>query len=79
MKIINELLRMGKFTVGDGSQTRFWQDAWLDNIPFKSQYLSLYNIVWKKSTTITTVLRLNALNVAFRRSLVDNNLRLGII
>jgi hypothetical protein len=27
MKIKNDLFRMGKFTVGDGSQTRFWEDA----------------------------------------------------
>jgi hypothetical protein len=65
---------MGKFTVGDGSQTRFWKDAWLDNTPFKNQYPSLYNIVRKKSATMTTVLRSNPLNVAFRRSLVSNNL-----
>jgi hypothetical protein len=66
---------MGKFTVGDGSQTRFWEDAWLDNTPFKSQYPSLYNIVRKKSETVATVLRSNPLNVAFRRSLIGNNLQ----
>jgi type V secretory pathway adhesin AidA len=75
MEIKNDLLRMGKFTVGYGSQTRFWEDAWLESIPFKSQYLSLYNIVRKKSATVATVLRLNPLNVAFRRSLVGNNLQ----
>ena len=34
MKAKNDLLRMGKFKVGDGSQTRFWEDASLDNTPF---------------------------------------------
>jgi hypothetical protein len=75
MTIKNDLLRMSKFTVGDESQTRFWEDAWLDNTPFKSQYPSLYNIVRKKSATVATILRLNPLNVAFRRSLVGNNLQ----
>ena len=45
MKAKNDLLRMGKLKVGDGSQTRFWEDAWLDNTTFKYQYPSLYNIV----------------------------------
>jgi hypothetical protein len=75
MKIKNDLLRMGKFTMGDGSQTCFWEDAWLDNTPFKSQYPSLYNIVRKKSATVAMVLRSNPLNVAFRKSLVGNNLQ----
>jgi hypothetical protein len=61
--------------VGDGSQTHFWEDAWLDNTPFKSQYPSLYNIAQKKSATIATVFRSNPLNAAFRRSLVSNNLQ----
>jgi hypothetical protein len=75
MKIKNDLLRMGKFTGGDGSQTRFWDNTWIDNTPFKSHNPSLYKIVWKKSATVATVLRSNPLNVAFRRSLVDNNLQ----
>jgi hypothetical protein len=66
MKRKNDLLRIGKFVVGDGSQTRFWEDAWLDNTPFKNQYPLLYNIVRKKSATVTTVLRSNPLDVAFR-------------
>ena len=75
MKVKNDFLRMGKFMVGDGSQTRFWEDAWLETIPFKLQYPDLYNIVRKKSATVSTVLRSNPLNVAFRRSLVGNNLQ----
>jgi hypothetical protein len=71
----NDQLTMGKFTMGDGSQTRFWEEGWLDNTPFKSQYPSLYNIVWKKSATVAMVLRSNPLNVAFRRSLDGNNLQ----
>jgi hypothetical protein len=72
---IKDLLRMGKFTVSDGSQTHFWEDAWLDNTPFKSQYASLYNIVRKKSATVAMVFRSNPLNVGFKRSLVGNNLQ----
>jgi hypothetical protein len=72
MKIKNGLLRMDKFIVGDRSQTHFWEDAWPDNTPFKSQYPSLYNIVQKKSAAVEIVLRSNPLNVAFRRSLVGN-------
>jgi hypothetical protein len=48
----------------------------VEEICFKNQYPSLYNIVRKKSATVTTVLRSNPLNVAFRRSLVGNNLKI---
>jgi hypothetical protein len=71
----NDLSWMGNFTVGSGSQTCFWEDAWLDDTPFKSQYPSLYKIVQKKSAIVATVFRSNPLNVAFRRSLAGNNLQ----
>jgi len=60
MQAKNDFLRMGKFNLGDGSQTRFWEDAWLDSTPFKYQYPSLYNIVRKKSATVATVLSIES-------------------
>ena len=60
--------------MGDDTQIRLWKDAWLDNTPFSQQFPDLFNIVRKKSATVATVLRSVPLNVAFRRSLVGNNL-----
>ena len=75
MNIKPDFLRLGRFQLGNGAQVRFWEDMWLGNMPYKCQYPGLYNIVRKKSAYVSTVLRSNPLNVAFRRSLVDNNLR----
>lgn len=74
MKAKYDFLRLGKFNLGDGSQVRFWEDTWYNNIPFCELYPNLYNIVRKKSATVSKVLGSNPLNVAFRRSLVGNNL-----
>ena len=75
MNIKPDFLSLGRFQLGNGAQVRFWEDTWLGNLPFKCQYPGLYNIVRKKSASVSTVFRSNPLNVAFRRSLVDNNLR----
>ena len=75
MNIKTDFLRLGIFQLGNGAQIRFWEDTWLGNMSFKCQYPSLYNIVRKKSDFVSIVFRSNPLHVAFRRSLVDNNLR----
>jgi hypothetical protein len=41
---------------------------------FKEQYLSLYNIVRRKSDTVEKVLSEVPFNVSFRRQLMGNNL-----
>ena len=48
MKIKDEYFERGSFTVGNGEKTRFWEDTWLGDEPFSSQYPSLYNIVQRK-------------------------------
>jgi hypothetical protein len=67
-------LRLGKFKLGNETQIRFWEDAWLGDVAFRDQYPTLYNIVRKKSASVNVVLQSNPLNVSFRRSLVGNNL-----
>jgi hypothetical protein len=64
-------LRLGLFKIGDGTQVRFWEDKWRGNATFKELFPGLYDIVRKKKAY---VLRSNTINVAFRRSLVGNNL-----
>lgn len=48
MKTKQEFLRLGKFSLGNGTQVRFWEDEWLGNVVFRDQYPGLYNIVRKK-------------------------------
>jgi hypothetical protein len=58
--------------VGNGENTRFWEDAWLGNKPLAVQYPYLYNIVQRKNVLVATVLNQNPLNIAFRRTLTGN-------
>ena len=44
------------FIIKDGSQIRFWEDAWLGNRSLREQYPQLYNIVRKKQNTVAEVL-----------------------
>jgi hypothetical protein len=48
MKVKSDFMRLGKFKIGDGSQVRFWEDAWHGNIAFKQFFPMLYEIVRKK-------------------------------
>jgi hypothetical protein len=58
-------LERGRFSVDDGSQTRFWEDLWIGNEPLMKKYPSLHSIV----------LRTAPLNVSnFRRAIVGDKL-----
>ena len=48
MKVKGEFLSLGKFDLGDGSQVRFSEDAWIRPHPLKFIFPALYNIVRKK-------------------------------
>jgi hypothetical protein len=47
MKVKADFFYCGSFKVGNGEQTRFWEDTWLGDKPLAQQYLSLFNIVQK--------------------------------
>jgi hypothetical protein len=47
MKVKNDLLKFGTFTIKDGSHIRFWKDKWLANMPLRDQYPQLHNIARK--------------------------------
>jgi hypothetical protein len=72
MKVKEELLSRGSFVVGNGMNTRFWEDIWLGNKSLAKEYLSLYNIVNHKNVKVENVLATNPLNTSFRRTLNDN-------
>ena len=74
MKVKNDFLKFGTFTIKNGSQVRFWEDIWLENRPLRQQYPQLYNIVSKKQDTVGQVLSTPQPNLSWRRDLIGNNL-----
>jgi len=74
MHVKDEVLAKGSFDIKDGSKTRFWDDTWVGDLPFKIKYPSLYNIVRDPHATVAKVMATSPLNVSFRRALVDNKL-----
>jgi hypothetical protein len=75
MDIKDQFISMGHFRVQNGTLIRFWEDKWIWDSALKDQYPNLYNIVRKKSATITDVFSTRPLNVSFRRNLVAANLQ----
>jgi hypothetical protein len=75
MKVKGEFLSLDKFELGNGSQVRLWEDAWIRTWPSKSLFPALYNIVRKKGAYVRMVLSRTLLNVALRRFLVGVNLQ----
>jgi hypothetical protein len=45
MNVKNNFFARGSFELGNGMNTRFWEDVWLGEKPLAEQYPSLYNIV----------------------------------
>jgi hypothetical protein len=73
MKVKIDFLDRGYFKVGNGQNTRFWEDTWLGDTPLSQQYAALYNIVHQKNVLVYDVLSANPLNIEFRRVLSGNN------
>jgi len=74
MKVKNDFLKFGTFTIKNGSQVKFWEDIWLENRPLRQQYPQLYNIVRKKQDMVGQVLSTPQPNLSWRRDLIGNNL-----
>ena len=74
MKAKTDFLRFRTFIIKDGSQIRFWEDAWLGNSPLRIQYPQLYNIVRKKQATVAEVLSPQIPNLTWRRDLIGSKL-----
>jgi hypothetical protein len=73
MDVMNLFLARGWFIVGDGSQTRFWEDLWIGDELLMTKYTSLYNIARRKNVTVAHVLSTVPLNISFRRVVVGEN------
>ena len=58
--------------VGNGNDTRFWEDTWLGDEPLATQYPSLYRIFQRREALFATVMQSIPLNIQFRRVLVGD-------
>jgi hypothetical protein len=72
MNVKEEFLARGKFKVGNGMHTTFWEESWLGDKPLAEQYPNLYNIIHHKNVTISIVLGSVPLNISFQRNLLGN-------
>jgi hypothetical protein len=73
MEVKDQFFARGKMVVGDGNQTRFWEDLWIGSEPFMTKYPSLYAILRRKNATVAKVLSTVPLCVSFRRGLSGAN------
>jgi hypothetical protein len=74
MNIKDQFLRLGHFQVGDGQNTRFWQDKWLTNRPFCEQFPNIFKLVHIKSVLVAEVCLDTNLNLSFRRTITGSKL-----
>ena len=72
MRIKATFFNRTRCIVGNGNDTRFWEDTWLGNAPLATQYPSLYRIVQRREALVATVLQSIPLNIQFRRVLVGD-------
>ena len=72
MAIKDNFFTHGSFVLGNGHDTRFWEDIWLGDMPLAIQYPSLFNIARHKNVLVADVLLHRPLNIEFRRSLTGN-------
>jgi hypothetical protein len=70
----NQFFRLGKFSIKDGSEIRFWEDKWLGTTTLREQYPTLYSIVRHKEDTIAKVMESSPPNVTFRRDISGQRL-----
>ena len=72
MNIKDMVLNCGSFKTNDGIETRFWEDTWVSDRPFKDSYPTIYNIVNNSYDTVAKIMSSMPLNIYFRRALVGD-------
>ena len=72
MRIKATFFNRTRCIVGNGNDTRFWEDKWLGDTPLATQYPSLYRIVQRREALVATVMQSIPLNIQFRRVLVGD-------
>ncbi|WVZ75254.1 hypothetical protein U9M48_023328 [Paspalum notatum var. saurae] len=74
MKVKQNFLRFGTFKIKNGSQVRFWEDAWFEGQGLKDRYPGLYSIARKKFITIAEALTDTGAAFSWRRTLIGPSL-----
>ena len=69
MGIKNTFYRYCKKKIGNGENTRFWEDWWVDTKPLCKNYTRLYGLCRKKNITVAYILNNGWDSVTFRRTL----------
>ena len=69
MSVKDDFLSRGLMVVGNGQNTRFWEDVWLGDRPLCVQYPTLYRIVNHSNVSVAHVMAASPLNIGFRRAL----------
>jgi hypothetical protein len=65
-----------KIKIGDGTRTRFWEDAWIKDDSLAKAFPRLYSISLNLNITVATVFNMGMANLRFRRALVGEKLAL---
>jgi hypothetical protein len=74
---IKHLFKVGaKHEVRNGTRTSFWKDWWIGRGPIMESFPSLFAICDNQDISVAEALQHNALQVRFRRSFDQENLRL---
>lgn len=63
---VKQWYEKGKGHIGNGEQTRFWKDVWLDECPLKVSYPNLFKICHDQDISVLTAGELNW-NLSYRR------------
>ena len=69
MEIKNIFYKFVKKKVGDGRNTRFWEDSWVDDKPLREAYPRLYDISFDHNITVEEAIQKGWHEFRFRRTL----------
>jgi hypothetical protein len=74
MKVKQDFLRFGTFTIRNCSQVRFWEDIWLSTSTLRDQYHCVFHIARHKHVSVADVFSTSPLNLSWRRDLICHKL-----
>jgi hypothetical protein len=69
MGVKDDFFMRGSMVVGNGQNTRFWEDIWLGDRSLSEQYPSLYRVANYVNVSVSHVLSSAPINIGFRRAL----------
>ena len=64
---------LSKFQIGNGGNTRFWEDLWIGSAPLCMSFPRLYNVCFDKQKTVREIFEKGIDNMRFRRTLIGDS------